>query len=90
MPMTTFALVDLKAKTRCCAGSSQGGLNSQGRSYVALADVMLLAGFLGWRAEATTLTGSATLLAETHSYPPVENVACGGPGPNCPAELHWV
>jgi hypothetical protein len=43
-------------------------------------------GFLSWNAEATTLA----LPAPTQNYSPVEKVACGGPGPNCPWGRTWV
>ena len=52
--------------------------------------VMLFAGALDWRAEATTLNGASYLPAVTKNFSPVERVACGGPGPNCPWGRTWV
>ena len=82
-----------EGKTRGCYAApvrARGVSMRKVALIVAVTGVMLFAEFLGWRAEATTLTGPATLLAVTHSYSPVQSVACGGPGPNCPAGLHWV
>jgi hypothetical protein len=57
---------------------------------VIAAVVMLFAGALDWRAEATTLNGASHLPAVTKNFSPVERVACGGPGPNCPWGRTWV
>jgi hypothetical protein len=57
---------------------------------VIAAVVMLFAGALDWRAEATTLNGASYLPAVTKNFSPVERVACGGPGPNCPWGRTWV
>ena len=47
--------------------------------------VMLLS---GW-AEATTLSGAASLPTATRDHSTVEKIGCGGPG-RCPIGLHWV
>ena len=52
--------------------------------------VMLFAGVLDWRAEATALNGASGLPAVTKNFSPVTPVACGGPGPNCPWGRTWV
>ena len=57
---------------------------------VIAAVVMLFAGALDWRAEATTLNGASYLPAVTKNFSPVERVACGGPGPNCLWGRTWV
>jgi hypothetical protein len=48
--------------------------------------VIAAVGFLAWNAQAASLAGTAPAL----SYSPVERVACGGPGPNCPWGRTWV
>ena len=60
-----------EGKTRGCYAApvrARGVSMRKVALIVAVTGVMLFAGFLGWSAEATTLTGPATLLAVTHSY----------------------
>jgi hypothetical protein len=53
----------------------------------AAAGAFLLAGALGWAAQAAP-TGA--VLPPAMHYSPVEKVACGGPGPRCPWGRTWV
>jgi hypothetical protein len=46
----------------------------------------VIAGGLAWNAQAASLAGTAPAM----NYSPVEKVACGGPGPNCPWGRTWV
>ena len=52
--------------------------------------VILLAGGLAWKAEATTFGSDPSLAAAAKNFSPVVKAACGAPGPHCGPARHWV
>jgi hypothetical protein len=47
---------------------------------------LFVAGVLAWNAQAAPLAGTAPAM----NYSPVEQVACGGPGPHCGWGSTWA
>jgi hypothetical protein len=57
---------------------------------LAVTAAVLGAGFLAWKAEATTNIATATMGAMAKTYSPIRKAACHGRGRHCPAGYHWV